>query len=476
MDIHERLVVAEPPVPSITGSVTGIWKGGSFAAVLLLGVFEKLSGAANMMSMERDWVVTVAAPDGQAYDLTRLNAAMRRIDLICKLVAPIVLSVIISASGSVQIGVLVVGGMSAASWTVEWWCARRVWKNSLKLQRPKIGQDVRNDSDMAEVSEDLPALSRVRSRGHTLVQKITQWLLRHAQDFTQYFSSHVWSPSLALSLLHLSALSYSATFITYLLNVGFSLNLITIARAVGSVVEISSTIVTPFGVDYLGKAHHHHRRPPQYEEEDSESALLEACPEHHGSTETGLERLGLWGITWQLLNLVSHELLYPSPPINSPTQIPVVLALWALSPSTTPPPSSLLSLIFPKTTTTPAPASTPASPPLLLALPLFTFLSASRLGLWIYDLTTQQLTQTLVPPSSRSSFAGVENSFVSFFELSQHVATIALSRPEQFRYLAVGSWGAVAVSVCLYAGWVRRERGHLVHWEVLGKGCGGGGM
>jgi hypothetical protein len=125
-DLQERYLAAEPLVSPISSTVTGIWKGGFFGAVLLLGVFEKLSGAANMISMERDWVVTVAAPDGHAYDLTRLNAAMRRIDLVCKLVAPIVLSVIISASGSVQIGVLVVGGMSAASWTVEWWCARRV--------------------------------------------------------------------------------------------------------------------------------------------------------------------------------------------------------------------------------------------------------------------------------------------------------------------------------------------------------------
>jgi iron-regulated transporter 1 len=426
-----------------------------------------------MMSMERDWIITVAAPDGQAYDLTRLNAVMRRIDLICKLVAPIVLSIIISASGSVQIGVLVVGGMSAASWTVEWWCARRVWKNSPKLRQPKIVQDFRNDPAMAETLEELPALSRVQSRGYGLMQKTTGWFLRYAQDLKNYFSSHVWIPSLALSLLHLSALSYSATFITYLLDVGFSLNLITIARAVGSVVEIGSTIVTPLGVSYLGKAHHHNRLPSEYEEIDSGSALLEESLEHHGSTETGLERLGLWGITWQLLNLVSHKAPYLSQLINSPTQVPVVLSLWALSTSTTSSPSPLLPLLFPKTITTPASTPTPAP---LLALSLFAFLSASRLGLWIYDLTTQQLTQTLVPPSSRSSFAGVENSFVSFFELSQHVATIVLSRPEQFRYLALGSWGAVAVSTCLYAGWVRRERGHLVHWDMLGKRCVGGGF
>jgi iron-regulated transporter 1 len=475
-DLHERFLAAGALVSPINSPVSGLIKKAFFALVLVLGVFEKLSGAANMMSMERDWVVTVAAADGQAYDLTRLNAVMRRIDLICKLVAPIVLSIIISASGSVQVGVLVVGGMSAASWAVEWWCARRVWNNNSKLQRPKISRDVLDDATMAETPEELPPLSRVGPRSYGLLQRIVQWSFHYTRDFRQYFSSHVWIPSLALSLLHLSALSYSATFITYLLNVGFSLNLITVARALGSVVEISSTIVTPFGVDYLGKAHHHHRLPPQYEEEDSETALLEGIPEQQGNTETGLERLGLWGITWQLLNLVStltNPCFSHHPPTHSSIKVPVVLALWALSPSTTSTPPSFLSLIFPSTPTTIT--ASPPAPPILLALTLFTFLSASRLGLWIYDLTTQQLTQTLVPSTSRSSFAGVENSFVAFFELSQHVATIVLSRPEHFRWLALGSWAAVAGSACLYAGWVWRQRGHLVHWEVLGKGCGGGG-
>jgi iron-regulated transporter 1 len=303
-DLPERSSLASD-APVAIPKLSGVLKGCFFAVVLVLGVCERLSGAANMISMERDWVVTVAAADGQAYDLTRLNAVMRRIDLICKLVAPIVLSVIISGSGSIQVGVLVVGGVSGASWPVEWWCARRVWKNNSKLQQPKLMEDVGNDSAMAEALDYLPTLSRVRSRGHGLIQRSTQWFLQYMHDFVQYFSSDIWIPSLALSLLHLSALSYSATFITYLLNVGFSLNLITIARAVGSVVEISSTIVTPFGVDYLGKAYHHQQHHDVYEEDDSETTLLEQAPEPLGNTETGLERLGLWGITWQLLNLVS---------------------------------------------------------------------------------------------------------------------------------------------------------------------------
>jgi iron-regulated transporter 1 len=139
---------------------------------------------------------------------------------------------------------------------------------------------------------------------------LTEGLRRYFQDFKHYFSSKAWTPSLALALLHLSALSYGATFITFLLNVGLSLDLITIARGVGSVIEISSTVVTPVGVQYLGKARNHGRfRGEIRSSDDSETALLETeSPDMEGRTETGLERLGLWGISWQLLNLVSNVL------------------------------------------------------------------------------------------------------------------------------------------------------------------------
>ena len=102
---------------------------------------------------------------------------------------------------------------------------------------------------------------------------------------------------------------------------------------------------------------------------------------------------------------------------------------------------------------------------------LFFFLSISRLGLWVYDLTTQQLTQTMTIPSQRSSFTGVECSFVSLFELGHHVMTIILHRPEQFKWITLVSLMAVATSTAAYAGWVWKMRGHLVHWEKIGKAC-----
>jgi len=106
---------------------------------------------------------------------------------------------------------------------------------------------------------------------------------------------------------------------------------------------------------------------------------------------------------------------------------------------------------------------------LTTAIPLFTFLSLSRLGLWTFDLTTTETTQLLVPASTRSSFGGTEQSLVAFFELLQWVAAAVWSRPDQFPWLALGSLGAVAVSAGMYASWVRGKRGHLVHLDVV---CG----
>lgn len=142
-------------------------------------------------------------------------------------------------------------------------------------------------------------------------------------------------------------------------------------------------------------------------------------------------------------------------------QVPVVLALWSLSPEPIPP---MLLALMPR-------FMGELHSLTFLAFALFFFLSVSRLGLWIYDLTTQQLTQTMTVSTRRSSFAAVEYSFVSLFELGNHVMTIVLHRPEHFKWIALISLAAVTLSTVAYAGWVWKMRGHLVHWEKVGNVC-----
>ncbi|KAI0098750.1 Ferroportin1-domain-containing protein [Nemania sp. FL0031] len=423
-----------------------ILKGFIFAVAVAFGIIERLSASGNLISMERDWIVTVAGPVGHPYDLTNLNAVMRRIDLVCKLISPILISIVISVTGSVRIGVLYTGFTSLISIPIELLCARRVWNGNVVLQAPKSvppSEPVQHSTDAGEVS-------RI---------EIRSWpskLRRYFKGLEMYFTSPVWMPSFALAMLHFNMLTWRATFITYLINIGYSLNVITIARAIGSIFEISSTIITPRGVVYLGKT----SRRSTMSSDESEASLLHdetlRDEESADNTQTiiGLQRLGLWGMSGQLLNT-----------------IPVVLALWAISAQRDEATGQDFRTLIPRLLTDTGDHKAPLS--VGWSVMLFSFLAFSRLGVWVYDLTTQQLTQTLVHRTQRSSFAGVENSVVNVFEVLGAGAAIAFPQVEQYRWLALASLISVMASWCMYAFWVRSQRSHLVHWEKLGsKFCG----
>jgi len=427
-----------------------------------------------MTVMERDWVPTVAdsvtspGSSDTVYTLTRLNATMRRIDLICKLFAPLVISTIFESFSSYAWGVLFLLTTNFVGQFVEPWLARRVWNGCERLQAPKI-RDI-----AAPVS---PTTAVETTNGSTLVRLpryIRHFLHTQYRQARAYFTTEALIPSLCLALLYFSALSYSATFITWLLNSGFSLSTITFARAFGSVVEVSSTFVAPISIERL--AYTKDRARGRYvsadEEELRRMAPTEGVPtEDHdadddgdaaavaqrgGAAErkhiVGLARSGLWAVTMQFLTL-----------------LPVVLAIFSITqskaPSSAPPATSTPSLtLF---------LRSPPTPSLLTALTLFTSLSLSRLGLWTFDLCVQELDQLLVPASSASSFAGTEAAFTSLFELGQWALVAGLSSPEMFGIVAVISVSSVAVSVLAYTAWVWRLRGHLVHWErVCGKKLG----
>jgi len=57
------------------------------------------------------------------------------------------------------------------------------------------------------------------------------------------------------------------------------------------------------------------------------------------------------------------------------------------------------------------------------------------------------------------------------FELLSFATTIIFPRPEQFKYPVLISYGAIVLAVICFAGYVRKERGHLLH---LSKLCYGG--
>lgn len=135
----------------------------------------------------------------------------------------------------------------------------------------------------------------------------------------------------------------------------------------------------------------------------------------------GAVRAGIWSLSWQALCLV-----------------PAVMTFW----------TSLKDL------------------PELSTYTFVIGVMLSRMGLWSFDLTAQLLVQNSVDAGQRGSFSATESSTQNLFELGTFAMTIIWSKPDQFKYPAIISLGAVFAAAACYSQYVRVERGHLLHLEL----------
>ena len=288
-----------------------------FAVVLVLGVVERLSVTANKLSLERDWMpILVQQPTTQfakplKATLSQLNAVMKRIDLACKVVTPSLASLIVSSPKYRRIGIIIIAALGAVSWAIEFWCARKVYLASPALRYPKV--QARNDGSN-NTREACP--TRSHQQLYRLSSGFPLWFLAHINFIKQYFSTDVWIPSMAWAVLHLSVLAYSASLITWMLNAGFSLPFITIAKATGSIVEFASTLITPRVIRRFSREK---PKQPGLQADgatETDELLAKDNQANDKRREEILERLGLFGVSWQFLNLVPFPcIVLPKPKI-----------------------------------------------------------------------------------------------------------------------------------------------------------------
>jgi iron-regulated transporter 1 len=117
---------------------------GLLAVLCVLAGVEKVSAMANTIAVERDWVVVMTDDDddwrrsescfffalsapGLVYIANYgavINARMRRIDLLCKLLGPLAISFVATASTLVAIWTVL--GMNTLSVLIEYICIARV--------------------------------------------------------------------------------------------------------------------------------------------------------------------------------------------------------------------------------------------------------------------------------------------------------------------------------------------------------------
>ena len=181
-----------------------------FLFMTLFGVCSELCSLANSIAITKDWTIHVARHDSQPLD--QLNAIMKRIDLTCGIVAPLVFGLILDFS-TPRVGIGFVAVWNLLSLVPEYLLQVRIYHSVPSLQTPSEAPPKENPL-------------RVLLRG-----------------WSSYSSHIVLGPSLTYVLLFVTVLSGGVQVSSYLVTQGVSTTVIALFRGGVSIMGVLSTFV-----------------------------------------------------------------------------------------------------------------------------------------------------------------------------------------------------------------------------------------
>lgn len=214
-----------------------------FGISVVLACFEKLAFIANTVAVERDWIIVVA--DSLKIDRQELNSAMRRIDLVCKLIAPVGIGLLDGYSTKIAIWVVFI--QNAVSVGVEYMAIAQVYKAI-----PSLASNKSSTTNLQGHQPQTPSLphddtshaSSLRTRLTRFCAPLTPW--------KAYFQNPAFLASFSLSILYLTVLSFSSQMTTYLLTLGFTSTHVSLMRLGSVVLELSATCAAPWLMSRIG--------------------------------------------------------------------------------------------------------------------------------------------------------------------------------------------------------------------------------
>ena len=262
-----------------------------FGFIISMDIIHDLSAIANRVSLERDWLPVLVGPitPEVTYGLTQVNAVMKRLDLISKLVAPSILPLIISIFNFREGWILLLAVTAVIFLAIQLRYVHLIARGNPELQalkKPSTGIATDEDCTVEDQYDHLS--SGIRSWRHKTYLALYKDPLAR---LTHYFSMPVWPASIAEAFSQMTVLAYSSTLITYLFEVGFSLTVVTIARGSGTVMALASTFIGPIAVNFVRRRKIRQSPSRNAAGDDIEGAVVRT--------------VGIWGILSQVLCMVS---------------------------------------------------------------------------------------------------------------------------------------------------------------------------
>ncbi|KAG0212410.1 hypothetical protein BGX28_006379 [Mortierella sp. GBA30] len=300
------------------------------------------------VTIEKDWAMIISGGH-----LEHLLPTMRRIDLVCKTLSPVLMGYLLLSPQLVITSAIC--GWTAASTIVEYILISQLHRDiaGLSVRAPYNPTPATACGEIEEVASVLVS-AREYVRHKTLLA------------------------TLSLAMLYMNVFSFGGTLTTL---IGYNTGLWGIMKALAGIMGVSGTYVMPVLANKIGNV-----------------------------------RTGLWSI-WQLVLTLAL----------------VVLALTHRL-------SSVATSVL-----------------------LFGGMTASRLGLWMFDIAENLILQDYTASMHITSITGWQYSMCNLFDLLQFMLMIVVSDPAKFLIPAGISFGFMVGGAMVYTWFVWKERGHLLH-------------
>ena len=190
----------------------------SFWMVVVFSVVLRLSNLATQIVVEKDWILVISRDKEH---LSILNSRAKRVDLLCKLLAPFAISGLISVT-NMGFVVVTICGISTVSALAEISLLVAVYKSFPCLSTKAMPTEDGENSEYARIS---------------LLKLVKKPIMLTVA---------------AISLLYLNVLSFGPVMISYLISKSSSATLISLLRGVAVLVGLSATFTFNFFVPRLG--------------------------------------------------------------------------------------------------------------------------------------------------------------------------------------------------------------------------------
>jgi len=379
--------------------------GVSVSSIILASMARLASSGVNII-IQKDWIVVIAENDTDR--LAKMNSILRTIELTTYMLAPAAAGQLFTYLGFVLTGVFI------AAWNVVSVCLEYLLLVLIYKKYPKLAAFKTTD-DSDSPPEDNHEKNPIKE---ALKEAVVGW--------KTYMNHPVRNAGLGLAFLFLTVLGFDNITYGYCLLQGVPHAALGVLVAVSALVGVLSSLAYP--------------------------AIRK---------RVGLERTGLMGmfllISCSSLAVVSAFL--PGSPMN--LQAMVGLADTARGSH--------------NTTNTNATTSKPDIEGETLTFETYwqnfgsvsIFLSGiilARFGLWLVDLTVNQILQERVAEDKRGVVNGVQDSINNTFDLLKCVFVILLPSQETFGLLIFISFASINFGWLMYALYSRSQRGHLFHF------------